>query len=524
MADLRTLTLALVADIDKFKKGLDKADSESRSFSDKLGNALKKGALAFAALGGAAIGAAGVIGKQAIDAASDFNEEVSKSEQLFGDAAKEVQAFADTAATALGQNKTAALGAASNFAIFGKAAGKSGQDLVDFSTDFVTLASDLASFNNTTPEDAIQALGAALRGESEPIRRFGVLLNEDALKAQALKDGIVELNVDSVKLEKALISQEKAQKKYADAVKKSGVDSIEARDALVALEAANQNVGKASKGKVDQLTQEQKILAAYNAILEQTTSAQGDFERTSDGLANRQRILKAEFADLKTELGQSLLPIALDVFRFFADTALPAIKDLVNGVKDFIERIDFDFIGALKTLKKVFEPVLKGLISAFNDVRDAIERNREKLQPLFELFKFIGKYVGGTLVAVVLAGLGIALTGLGKIIGGIIDWLGSLSDILGKIADAITTFIDKIQRAIDKAKELRDLAKEVFSIDSNLSLPNVSVGGGRATTIVNNITVKGGIDDQRTAREIVKVIDKSKPLTGVTFAKARGLF
>ena len=69
MAHIRTLKLALLADTKDFIQGLDKADKESRSFSDKLGGALKTGALAFAALGAAAGAAAITIGVQAVKAA-----------------------------------------------------------------------------------------------------------------------------------------------------------------------------------------------------------------------------------------------------------------------------------------------------------------------------------------------------------------------------------------------------------------------------------------------------------------------
>jgi hypothetical protein len=44
MAEIRSLKLALLADTKQFIEGLDKADKETRSFSDKLGSALKKGA------------------------------------------------------------------------------------------------------------------------------------------------------------------------------------------------------------------------------------------------------------------------------------------------------------------------------------------------------------------------------------------------------------------------------------------------------------------------------------------------
>jgi hypothetical protein len=69
MADIRTLKLALLADTKDFVNGLDKAEKESKSFSQKLGGALKAGALAFAALGAAAGAAAIKIGVDAVKAA-----------------------------------------------------------------------------------------------------------------------------------------------------------------------------------------------------------------------------------------------------------------------------------------------------------------------------------------------------------------------------------------------------------------------------------------------------------------------
>jgi hypothetical protein len=67
------------------------------------------------------------------------------------------------------------------------------------------------------------------------------------------------------------------------------------------------------------LTAQQKILAAQAAIYKQTTDAQGDFLRTSDGLANSQRTLSAEFANLQAQLGQKLLPLMEEFTRSLLD-------------------------------------------------------------------------------------------------------------------------------------------------------------------------------------------------------------
>lgn len=249
--------------------GLNKAVADFKKLEttgEKAAFAIKKAALpAAAALGGLA-----VIGAKAVDAASDLAESQSKVGVIFGESAASVEKFAESAAKSFGQSKQEVLNAAGTFGTFGKAAGLGGQDLADFSNDFTALASDLASFNNTTPQEAIEAIGAALRGESEPIRKYGVLLNDATLKAEAFALGI-------------------------------------------------------SDGKAP-LTAQQKILAAQSAILKQTTAAQGDFARTSDGLANQQRILKANMANTTATIGQAFLPVIQKL--------LPLLQSLANFLRD----------------------------------------------------------------------------------------------------------------------------------------------------------------------------------------------
>ena len=191
--------------------------------------------------------------KQTIDAASDLNETISKTRQIFGPASASVEAFAANSAKEFGMSKRAALDAASSFGGLGKAAGLSGQDLSTFSTDLVGLSADLASFGNTTPEEAALALGAALRGESEPIRKYNVILDDASLKQEALRLKLISTTKDA-------------------------------------------------------LSPQNKILAANSLIMKQTADAQGDFGDTAEGAANQQRILEATFKDLQTEVGQKLLP------------------------------------------------------------------------------------------------------------------------------------------------------------------------------------------------------------------------
>ena len=264
-------------------KGVADAQREFKSLTsttEKAGFILQRALLPAAA----AIGTITQVIAPAIRAASDFEEATSKVNIIFGKASKSVKDFADTAATSLGQSKQSVLDAAGAFGTFGKAAGLAGEDLALFTTDFVTLATDLASFNNTSPEEAVQAIGAALRGESEPLRRFGVLLNDATLKSEAMELGIY---------------------------KGSGA-----------------------------LTAQQKILAAQSAIYKQTGDAQGDFARTADGLANSQRTLSAIFANFQIQLGQKLLPATTEFANGLIDVA-NAMKKIPQPTEQATDKINF---------------------------------------------------------------------------------------------------------------------------------------------------------------------------------------
>ena len=281
------------------------ADKGINAAQKAFGGLSKSTLIAGTAIAGATAAVA-AFGYQSIQKASDFNEAISKNAVVFGAISKEVENFAQTANRALGISETAALSAAGTFAIFGKSAGLAGKDLSDFSTDLVTLAADLASFSNTKVDDAINALGSALRGEAEPLRKYGVLLDDATLKAAATELGIYSGN-------KALTAQ-------------------------------------------------QKVLAAQKVIFEQTADAQGDFSRTSTGLAAQQKILGATLENIQTNLGQAFLPIFLTAVKFFNDEVTPAFERVaeVIGEKGLVK-------GMQQALFEMgsFGP---GMVSAFKQV------------------------------------------------------------------------------------------------------------------------------------------------------------
>lgn len=234
-----------------------------------------------------------------ITQASNLNETLSKTDAIFGTSSDAMKKWAEEAATTVGLSQGAALDAASSFALFGKSAGLAGQDLNDFATDNVQLAADMASFFNTSVEDASTAISAAFRGETEPIRRYNVMLDDASLRAKALELGIVSTTKNA-------------------------------------------------------LTPQQKVLAAQALIMEQTSTAQGDFEKTSAGMANQQRILAAQTANAQAELGAIFLPILTKVMTFINTTAIPALSGFIDAFKEwpFLNDVIMPFLdGVMEALE-----------------------------------------------------------------------------------------------------------------------------------------------------------------------------
>ena len=476
----RTLKLSILADIDSLKKNLNAGSKEVQGFGDKLAKFGKVAAIALAAAGAVAV----KFGVDAVKAASDLSETIAKTGQIFGETSSEVEAFAETAAKSLGQSKQQALDAASTFAIFGKSAGLAGGDLVKFSTDFTGLASDLASFNNTSPEDAINAIGSALRGEAEPLRRYGVLLDDASLRQEALALGIVNTTKQA-------------------------------------------------------LTPQQKVLAAQALIYKQTSDAQGDFARTSDGLANQQRILSSQLENVKTTIGTALLPIVLEITTFFAEYFIPVIERIGDAFSgEGAGSIKSSMSNVVDLIKGYVIPIFNGLVSAFNSIRESIAGNSEKLKPFFNLIKDIAGFIVKYLAPAVGEVLGAAFKVLGKVVGGIVSIFANLvagitatvnavkalasalaNSVVGKAVSGIASGIGSVfggGRASGGAVTggtsylVGEQGAELFTPSSSgRIIPNGAMGGNTF-----NITVNGAVDPISVARQITNLLNREATISG----------
>jgi predicted nucleic acid-binding Zn-ribbon protein len=275
MAGERTFVVKFISDIAGATKGIKKVGNDLGGMGSKLSSVLPS-FKAVAIAGTAAFGAVAASSLKLVNMASNLEESQSKVNVVFGASAKIVNDFAATSATSFGITKQAALEATGTFGNLLQAFGVGKSQAADMSTTLIGLAADLASFNNTGIEDAIQALRSGLSGETEPLKRFGVALNDVRLKQEATTLGLYD-----------------------------------------------------GKGALDINA---KTQAAYALILKDTSLAQGDFARTSGGFANQMRILKASLSDAATELGVVLLPYFKTFVTFINENIVPGVLAFADTI------------------------------------------------------------------------------------------------------------------------------------------------------------------------------------------------
>ena len=249
--------------------------------TDKKVGGLSSSFKSFAKTAAAALATVGIVdfGRKAIGAASDVEESINAVNVTFKEGADIVNEYGENAANSVGLARSEFNQLATVVGAQLKQAGLPIEDVANQTINLTERAADLASVFNTEVADATTALGAALRGETEPARQFGINISDAAVQAEALASGLVS-----------------------------------------------------SK---DEINDQIKVQARYNLILKQSQDVAGDFLNTQDGLANSGRILKANFTDLTAELGQVLLPIAADVTKELLGV-VKGFSGLSEGSKTFI--------------------------------------------------------------------------------------------------------------------------------------------------------------------------------------------
>jgi len=268
----QNLKINITGDSSKLKNALSSASSKLSSFGSKMqsvGKSLStRLTLPLAVAGGAAV-----------KFASDFQESMNKVDVAFGESKQEVKDFAKTTLKQFGIAEGSALDMAALFGDMATSMGLNQSAASDMSTSLVGLAGDLASFKNIGIDQATTALAGVFTGETESLKRLGIVMTQTNLESFAMERGM--------------------------------------------------------NANIKTMTQAQKVALRYKFIMESTSNAQGDFGRTSGGAANQMRIFQESLKELSAKFGQVILPVFTKLVSF-ANGLLQKFAELSPSTKKLI--------------------------------------------------------------------------------------------------------------------------------------------------------------------------------------------
>lgn len=252
-------------------KGFDKGLNSLKNQANGLNTTFKRLGVA---IGTAfSVRAIANFGKRITSIASDLQEVQNVVDVSFGEMSYKMEEFSQKAIEAFGLSQLEAKRTGSSYMAMAVGMNMAMDKASDMAVTLTALSADMASFYNINQGEARTALSSVFTGETETLKRYGILLTEVNLQEYARQQGITK--------------------------------------------------------SINKMTQQEKVMLRYHYLLNATRLAQGDFARTQDDWANQVRILNESFKELLTTLGNVLIPVLVRVIPYI--TAF--IRVLGDGVR-----------------------------------------------------------------------------------------------------------------------------------------------------------------------------------------------
>jgi len=294
------LVMSVIAKTETFQRDMAKAGNSV----NKFGTTASKTTAMITKMGRSLMMMAGVGGglymlqrglRGAVSEASRAQETIGKFNVVFGENAIEASRWAEAFGNSVGRSTTDIQEWMASVQDLFVPLGFARKEATGLSESLVKLAVDVASFSNKVDADVIRDFTSALVGNHETVRKYGIIISENAIKQEALNQGI-----------------NKSYKELTD------LEKVSLRMALI------------QKGSTD---------------------AQGDAIRTSDNYANQVKRINANYQELSVTIGEQLIPALSDIL-----VRMNAFAENGNFVASMHERIAavYEFADAVTNLDELF--------------------------------------------------------------------------------------------------------------------------------------------------------------------------
>jgi hypothetical protein len=432
---------------------------------------LKRGLQAVSAFIATGIIAQGL--RRVITLGSDAAETMNVVTTSFEDQTDAVLEWASVQSRELGRSEFALREYAATLGAVLRPMTGSAEAAAQMSTDLAQLTVDLGSFFNAAEPDVLIALRAGITGESEPLKRFGIVMNVAALEAFRMAEGI--------------------------------------------------------RTSVKDMTEAQKVALRHRFIMDATAQAQGDAARTAGGFANLSKALMAVVTDLGTEIGMLLLPATEGVLT----TLVELVRTIKGPVLSVFSTLGTAIRVTIRTLNDMLEAItgVEDALKIYAAV--AITAWAVSTAPILVTIALIAAI--GFAIAAVIEDLEAMGEGGESVIGGLISefqhWLDETGSVFEAIGGIISTAVDfwakklfgivgigeqvtlAFQAAAAAGRDLLSIARQGAEIAIGAGIPlagiaqaGARVGAGASTVIINNqtetvVNAPSGMNPQQLATE-----------------------
>ena len=248
---------------------------------------------------------------------NDFYEATDLFHNAMGNLSGEADALISKMQGLLGVDPTKAMTYMATIQSLGASFGLASDKAYVLSKNLTQLAYDEASYWNKNVAETFTAMSSAISGEIEPIRRLGIDLTQARLQQELLALGFNK--------------------------------------------------------QVSSLSQADKAVLRYIAIMKQTSNVQGNLAQTIQSPANQIKILKAQLDMLAKSVGSLLYPALKSI--------LPPLIAAVQLIREFVE-----WVAKLMGVKVVFTDFTKsadsvgGIGDAMDDTADSTKKAAKALK------------------------------------------------------------------------------------------------------------------------------------------------
>lgn len=381
-----------------------------------------------------------------ISAAGDLQQSIGATEAIFKGSSAQMLQWSASAANDVGLTKNEFNSLGDLIGAQLKNGGTAMDELAPKTRNLITQGADMASMFGGTTKDAVEAISSALKGERDPIEKYGVSLKQATIDAKAAEMGFTKVG---------------------------GSLSTEATQA-----------------------------ATLAIIMQQTADAHGNFAKEADTMQGQQQRLSAGWENIKASIGTAFLPVLTQAMAFVNTSVMPGLTAFADklgtgglaGAFGPLLAVVGPFASQLGAAFAPLIPMLLNVFTAFSPLKIILTALQPVLPVLVGLISQLANTIGGVLgvaltyAAPLITQLTATLSGVFvAVMPAVVAMVTLLGNTLAQLTPVIMNVLNAIMPLVFSL--VSQLTPVITSLVTSIMPPLVSIFGSILNAIIPLINI-----------------------------------